>query len=255
MGGRLTLTAAYATFLKQREGQGDLVAALQRAGHGLEAELLMDWTGSGVLASETSDGRRAWVGPQLPTQAHPGDVWLDVAELMPMLCVPEPLGWLALRPVERWQFAGFLAAAKLRGAGHKVGGLRTMKAERLTAGPETDPVTHVLRDEASLYAQWFGKFLADRTDWQLVAESIDPATLWGGAAAEWGGEEWEGAYSVTTLETLALEDDLPDELIFRSYEAPDDVGFRTFVRHDIGLFTETAPAEAIGARVKDQALR
>ena len=215
----------------------------------------MDWTGSGVVASETSDGRRAWVGPQLPTQAQPGDVWLDVAELMPMLRVPEPLGWIALRPVERWQFAGFLTVATLRGAGHKVGGLRTMKAERLTDGPETHPVTHVLRDEASLYAQWFGKLLADRTDWQLVAESVDPATLWGGAAAEWGSEEWEGAYSVTTLETLALEDDLPDELIFRSSEAPDDVSFRTFVRSDVGLFTETARAEAIGARVKDQADR
>ena len=111
----------------------------------------------------------------------------------------------------------------------------------------------MLRDEASLYAQWFGKLVADRIDWQLVAESIDPATLWGDVGGEWSGEEWEGAYSITTLETLALEDDLPDELIFRSYEAPDDVGFRTFVRHDTGLFTETAPAEAIGARVKDQA--
>jgi len=45
---------------------------------------------------------------------HPGDVWLDVAELMPMLRVPEPLGWIALRPVERWQFAGFLTVATLR---------------------------------------------------------------------------------------------------------------------------------------------
>jgi hypothetical protein len=251
----LTLTAAYATFLKQRERPGDLVAALRLAGHGLEAELLMDWTGSGVRATETTDGRRAWVGPTLPSSPQPGDIWLDVAELMPMLRVPEPLGWLALRPVERWQFAGFLAAATLRGAGHKVGGLRTMRAERLTAGPETGPVTHVLRDEASLYAQWFGKSLADRTDWQLVAESVAPATLWGGVPAEWGGEEWAGAYSVTTLETLALEDNLPDELIFRSSEAPDDVSFRTFVRSDVGLFTETARAEAIGARVKDQADR
>ena len=90
---------------------------------------------------------------------------------MPMLRVPEPLGWLALRPVERWQFAGFLAVATLRGAGHKVGDVRTMKPERLTDGPETGPVTRVLRDEASLYAQWFGKLVADRTDWQLVAES------------------------------------------------------------------------------------
>ncbi|MDA0169711.1 hypothetical protein OJ998_11505 [Solirubrobacter taibaiensis] len=251
----MTITEAYATFLRHRDGQSDLVAALQRAGHGLEAELLMDWTGSGVRPTETSDGRRAWVGPVLPATSRPGDLWLDVVELMPMLRVPDPLGWIALRPVERWQFAGFLTTAKLRGAGHKVGGMRTMKAERLTDGPETSPVTRVLRDEASLYAQWFGKFLADRTDWQLVAESIDPATLWGGVPAEWGGEEWEGAYSVTTLETLALEDDLPDELIFRAHEAPDDVGFRTFVRDDIGLFTETEPAEAIGARVKDQAIR
>ena len=30
----------------------------------------MDWTGSGVVATETSDGRRAWVGPQLPAQTR-----------------------------------------------------------------------------------------------------------------------------------------------------------------------------------------
>ena len=79
MGGRLTLTAAYATFLKQRERPGDLVAALRLAGHGLEAELLMDWTGSGVRATETTDGRRAWVGPTLPSSPQPGDIWLDVS--------------------------------------------------------------------------------------------------------------------------------------------------------------------------------
>jgi hypothetical protein len=101
----------------------------------------------------------------------------------PMLYVPRagnpaPLGWLALRPVERWQFAGFLEVAWTRG-GRKAGDFHPMDGKRLLAGPETEPVTRVLRDEASLYTQWFGKLVPSRIDWQLAAESLDPAQLWG----------------------------------------------------------------------------
>ena len=107
---------AYTTFLKRREGQGDLIAALQRAGHGLEAELLMDWTGSGVRATETSDGRRAWVGPVLPAAPHPGDLWLDVAELMPMLYVMRRLPGAAR--VDRAAAGRAVAVRGLPGGGH-----------------------------------------------------------------------------------------------------------------------------------------
>ena len=168
--------------------------------------------------------------------------------------IPEPLGWLALRPVERWQLAGFLEVAWTRG-GRKVGDIHPLDGKRLLAGVETEPVTHVLREEASLYAQWFGKLVAGRIDWQLAAESIDPAGLWGSVGREWGDEEWEGVYSVTELDTLELEDDLPEDLLFRAWEAPADVGFRTIVNHQFGLVTETAPAEAIGVALRDQAPR
>jgi hypothetical protein len=241
----LTLTEAYTTFLRTREGKDDFVAALQRAGHSLEAELLMDWT-SETVATETGDGRRAWVGPTLPKQPEPGDLWLDVVEAMPMVHTPAP-GWLALRPVARWQFAGFLENARTKGP--------ALDRQRLLNGPETDPITRVLREEASLYAQWFGKLVAERIDWQLASDFIDPAALWGPVPREWSGEEWDDVYGVTDLDTLDLEDDLPDDLIFRAWEAPDDVTFRTIVPHRHGLITETAPAEAIGVALSDQAKR
>lgn len=248
----MTLTDAYTAFLKHRQGQDELVAALQRAGHGLEAELLMEWT-DGVRQTGTGDGRRAWVGPTLPPEPQPGDLWLDTVEVMPMVNAPE-LGWLALRPVTRWQFGGFLATAKIKGGG-KLGDFRAFDRRRLLDGPEAGPVTRVLQEEVSLYAQWFGKLVPDRTDWQVAAESLDPAALWGGVPREWGGEEWDGVYSVTDLDTLQLEDEPPEELIFRAWEAPADVGFRTLVDLRHGLYTETAPAEAIGAALKDQARR
>jgi hypothetical protein len=97
--------------------------------------------------------------------------------------------------------------------------------------------------------------VAGRIDWQLAAESLDPAPLWGSVAREWGGPEWDHVHSVTDLDTLALEDDLPEDLLFRAWEAPDDVGFRTIVGHRLGLITETAPAESIGVALKDQASR
>jgi hypothetical protein len=254
----VTLSNAFILYLRNRKGQGDLVAALQRAGRGLEAGLLMDWTG-GIHPTETDDGRRAWVGQVLPPDAKPGDLWLDVVEVMPMLYVPRagnasPLGWLALRPVERWQFAGFLEVAWTRG-GRKAGDFHPLDRSRLLAGPETEPVTRVLRDEASLYAQWFGKLVPSRIDWQLAAEVLDPAPLWGAVPREWGGEEWEDVYSVTELDTLELEDDLPEELIHRAWEAPDDVGFRTMVGQQYGLITETAPEAAIRMSLRDQAPR
>ncbi len=241
----MTLTDAFTTFLRTRGGKDDFVAALQRAGHGLEAELLMDWTG-GTIATETGDGRRAWVGPALPPDPAPGDLWLDVVEAMPMVHTPDP-GWLALRPVTRWQFAGFLATARTTGP--------ALDRERLLTGPEAEPITRVLREEASLYAQWFGKLVADRIDWQLASDTVDPATLWGPVPREWSGEEWEGVHGVTDLETLDLEDDLPEHLLFRAWEAPEDVTFRTIVPHRHGLITQTAPAETIGVALSDQATR
>src|SRR5215218_435079 len=122
--------------------------ALAASGHELEASLL-------------SGDKPASVGPTLPSSAKTGDLWLDTVELMPMVFFTrdsgEPFGWLALRPVERWQFAGFLDLTWAGAFRRRIGDLKPMERGRLLAGEENGPVTHILRDEAALYAMWFGK--------------------------------------------------------------------------------------------------
>jgi hypothetical protein len=246
----VSLTDAFTTFLGKRRDQDRLVDELERAGHRLEASLLADFRG-GIHQTEPWRGRPAWVGARVPAQAQPGDIWLDVAELMPMLQI-ESLGWFATRPVERWQIGAFLSLAKTRG-GRKVGDLHPLDRSRLLRGAESEPVDRVLLEEAVLYAEWFGKLIADRSDWQVVAETMATDDLWG-PLREWSDELYEGVYSVVAPGTVD-DEEFEDDQVFRLWEAPAGVGFRTIVRHDLGLFTETGEAEATGVRLRNQAPR
>ena len=235
----MTLTDTFTAFLRKRAGRDEMAAALERSGHQLEASL---------LAGSTST---------LPAKAQPGDVWLDVAELMPMVRVPD--GWLALRPVERWQFGAFADRAKWSGSRRRVGDLTPMDGTRLLAGDEREPVTRVLRDEAALYAQWFGKSIPHRIDWQLAAEALGPEDaeqLWG-PVREWADEEYDGAYRLVDAELIDFDpdDEYPPVLVVGATEAPPDVGFRTFVDARSGLRTATAETETLGLRVRKLAPR
>ncbi|WP_270006268.1 hypothetical protein [Solirubrobacter deserti] len=195
----------------------------------------------------------AWVGPTVPKDAGPGDLWLDTVELMPMRLVPREhppytTGWVATRPVERWQFAAFLELADIR---HGEG---LFDRERILDGPESGPVTKVLREEADLYAHWFGKILADRITWQLVVEAPggDPADDWG-LVAEWDNEAYEGAYGVVTPDAVYKDaDELPT---FSAFEAPDGVFFRTFVHPQLGLTDQLTRAPEIPAELRNVAPR
>ena len=219
------MISEYRRFLRDRGGKDELVAALAASGHALEAALLGEWSGGRLRTQARSGpyaGRRAWVGTTLPPEAREGDLWLDVVELMPMLLVPwsglpRPLGWIALRPVERWQLGG----------------------------DESVPATGVSYQQAAAYAQGVGKSVATRTDWQVAAEGIDVTPLWGTARREWDSAVFDEVHSVFGRDTLDVDpheapDDPPgtpeeQRLFFYDTDAPADVGFRTFVRHDLGL--------------------
>src|SRR4051794_24221452 len=101
----------FTAYLRGAAERDDLAAALAQSGHPLEASLLQD-------------ERRAWVSATLPVDAQPGDLWLDTVELMPMRLISgddAPLGWLALRPVERWQFGAFMNVARWSGSTQRIG--------------------------------------------------------------------------------------------------------------------------------------
>jgi hypothetical protein len=215
--GAVQLTKAYRRYLRKRDGLAP--ATLRAAGYGLEAALLEHRP-----LPEPWTKHRTHVGPRLPDHARPGDIWMDTVEVMPMVLIPfedtdEPILWLAMRPVARWQFAaaGFGSA-------------------RALDGPELAPVTRVSYEEATRYAQWFGKLTADRIDWQLAKAALPRANvdaLWG-SVREWGSYEYEEVYSVVEPSTVDLED-VPDELIFYPSDAVEDVGFRTSVHLQIGM--------------------
>jgi hypothetical protein len=209
----MQLTQAYTRFLHERES---ITTALRTAGYELEAALLDQRT-----PPEPWAGQRTHVGPTLPTEANAGDIWMDTVELMPMVLIPfedtdEPILWLAMRPVARWQFAAY--------------------SGQPLDGPELEPVTRVSHEQASLYAQRFGKLTATRVDWQLAKAYLPAtafATLWG-PVREWASYDVNDEPGVVEPETVDLED-VPDELIFGPRDAFEDVGFRTYVHLQIGL--------------------
>jgi hypothetical protein len=240
------LADTFIAYLRGRAGRDDMADALAASGHALEASLL-------------SGERTAWVGPMLPSAAVPGDVWLDTVELMPMVHFArvdgEPVGWIAMRPVERWQFAAFRELG-WTWSFKRLGGLKPMDADRLLAGDENGAVTRILRDEAALYAMWFGKSIPARVQWQLAAEVMDTDPLWG-PVREWADMPDDGAAFVADAELIDFDpdDDYPPEVLIDGAEAPADVGFRTYVRSDSGLYTETWPSATYGLRIGRPARR
>jgi hypothetical protein len=240
----VALTDTFTAFLRKRAGRDEMAAALERSGHSLEASLL-------------AGSAEGWVGSALPAAAEPGDLWLDVTELMPMVLTPD--GWLALRPVERWQVGAFLDRAKFAGGPRRIGELTPLDGARLLAGDEREPVTRVLRDEAALYALWFGKSIAHRIDWQLAAEALGPsetAKLWG-PVREWADAEYDDAYRVLDAELIDFDpdDEYPPVLVLGATDAPADVGFRTFVDARTGLLTSATETDSFGLGVRTLAPR
>lgn len=171
-----------------------LAEALHNAGMRLEGALLAR---EGWHADD--EWPRVFVGRRPPHDARLGDVWLDSVEVMPMVLVEEPTYrdaapyqpvWLATRPVLRWQFCAFAAAAPFaRRVVQAELPVNPFDATRL-AGHEAAPITSILPAEAELYAAWFGKVTTTRDAWVGAARTLGPraAALWRPGLREWIGE-------------------------------------------------------------------
>ncbi len=172
----------------------ELAAALRAAGARHEGALLEreGW--------QAGDGwQRVFVGRRPPGDATPGDVWLDSVEVMPMVLVEAPTYrddsptrpvWLAIRPVMRWQFRAFAAAAPIVGRTVQVElPIKPLDPARL-AGDELAPITSITEGEAELYALWFGKVPGMRYAWRGAPQALGDraASLWMPGLREWTGE-------------------------------------------------------------------
>ncbi|WP_131747178.1 hypothetical protein [Frankia sp. Cppng1_Ct_nod] len=163
-----------------------LVHGLSRNGELAEAELLRLYLDAGerwVTTSRTSgiwQGRRCWLGARPPDEAHGGDLWFDVVEVTVSVLVPRPdaeladfsadewevmtscVGWLAARPVRRWQFLGFASVAGLD-LGREIG------SSAYAMG--------VYGHWADRYAVYFGKGLPGWDSWWGAACAFDDDIL------------------------------------------------------------------------------
>jgi hypothetical protein len=142
-----------------------LVNELSGSGLREEAECLRRYLAQPGTSFVVQDG--AWRGCSTsiqwtpPHAPNPGDLWFDVVELTTMVFIAEMpgfsadlRGWMATRPVQGWQFKGFLGVAKPKS---RIGGDR-FDTERFS---EIDPMASVVDlhpDEAEAYALWFGKW-------------------------------------------------------------------------------------------------
>jgi hypothetical protein len=156
------------------------------------------------------------------------------------------VGWLSLRPVAGWQFAGLLDVAPLAARVVQLEPpVPTLDRARLVPAAEDQPVRGALADEAMLYATWFGKGLANYETWQAATATLTPeelAALWGPLAREWADSVGEGVRSVISRETAddprdRYEDDPDEDSFYGDFAAPEDVGFRTAVSSQLGLGT------------------
>ena len=282
----MSLAQLYQNYLQKLNNQNqafELAAALEQAGFRLEGNLLKRYftEGSGPLQlgeeSGVWAGYSVWLGPRPPQAFQAGQIWFDTVELVPMLLLPRTdlpdpefmvdpsildemtpfVSWIALRTVANWQYATFLALAPI--------GKRVVQIEppfpllsqaRIINGGETNPVTNLTEGEARFYANWFGKGLSDRSDWEVAFEFLPPTNLtalWGLPGKEWAGSLDEDWKVVVTPETFELELDPRDELdndeepapnlrmLYSEWQTPAGVSFRTHVSSQIGLFKDASP--------------
>jgi formylglycine-generating enzyme required for sulfatase activity len=256
----MSLTGAYASFLRTGADPELLAGELQAHGYALEGHLLERWAAGQAQTTVDVDGlvwsgRRAFTGDTLPAGAAAGDLWLDTRELSAMLLVgrenvaelsPRRLarltpfaGWLSLRPVAAWQFAGMLEVAPIaERAVHVEPPLRTLDPARWRGDAEDTPVRALLGDEAVFYATWFGKGLATYALWRAATRASTPeerAALWGPLEREWADGVAEGVRTVISRDTVdadpqqAYEEDPGGDAFFGDFAAPEGVGFRTAV--------------------------
>lgn len=260
-----------------------LVHLLRDHAYAEEAELLyqhqFNRPESVILQGNPWQGGKCFLGDKPPPLTSDPMFWFDPIECTLMRsCLPledvsaDMAAWISVRPVQRWQFRGFLLSAEI---GRRPGSLPfatdAFLKGRFTEDDSQLPQTDVYEEEAWAYAAWFGKTLTGQFQWEALSERLDESQLnylfdkslhfW-----ELGDfrESFRLAYSQQSLtldpieQADCLEEDgiIPDEsrVVYREHERRSTIGFSTCVFANRGL-TRQAPRSSEYHELKNQAFR
>lgn len=175
------LSAAFARYVVDRAQIGVLRTALDHAGLSAAAALLEEASSltadadtgrevDGANVGPAWTGHSCWVGTTPPSDAEPGSLWFDPADLSVMLLVPRPaeefaswpaavqermtalVGWVAIEPMAGWQVTGWAVAS----------GADVVVHDGL------DAATGLSGQDALRCSRFFGKSLAGRVAWAAI---------------------------------------------------------------------------------------
>ncbi|MBO0800422.1 MAG: hypothetical protein J2P31_16510 [Blastocatellia bacterium] len=230
------------------------------------------------------DQRKCYAGKYPPPKPNLGEVWFDVVELTPMLLIPgidEPsvdhACWIAMHPVYRWQFKGFLSCMKLGRVITQVPSAPDyLSAVRFEGEGKSEYITDVYHDEALAYAYWFGKFITDQFELSYARHYLDDdefsmvlppkMRLWDETefpASEFVrtafgsdtlNKEEEDQYAEFLLRKSGENKNLPDRTVYEEWERRGDIGFSTSVPLQIGMIDDL-PRETLFFRLENAAPR
>jgi hypothetical protein len=268
------LEKTFQNYLRSRSDKGaagEMCRVLDHSGLHNESRALEAYLEARAISVHRSgeldwDQRKCYAGPYPPSNPSLNDVWFDVVELTPMILIPreeeapslDRAFWLAMHPVYRWQFKGFLECAKVRRKLIEVPSAADyLSAERFEGISPTKFVTDVYHDEALAYAHWFGKFLSGQfalmdakhfLDDNEFSQVLPPGMrLWD--EAEFPFSEFvrravgndtlcktqDDRYDEFLLRESGENESLPDRMLYEEWERREDIGFSTFVRFQVGL--------------------
>jgi hypothetical protein len=230
------------------------------------------------------DQRKCYSGPHPPSNPNANDVWFDVVELAPMILIPredEPsldhACWLAMHPVYRWQFDGFLRCIKVRRKRIEFpSALDYLSADRFDDLDPTTFVNDVYHDEALAYAHWFGKFLSGQFELEDAQHFLGDnefsvvlpprMRLWD--ESEFADSEFirlavgsdtlykdpDDHYNEFLLRESGDNKKLPSRMLYEEWERREDIGFSTSVPLELGLIDDL-PRDSIFFEFRNAAPR
>jgi hypothetical protein len=201
--------------------------------------------------------RQCFVGGKKPSQATPGNLWLDTTELTLSVFVPNRLdrspdtaGWVSTHPVYVWQFRTFLSLVEI---GKKIDvfphASDYLMLERFQSMGSMDFIVNLYHDEALAYAAWFQKGIVDdsllksardflnSTEFSAVIPS--ELKLWVGAEySEWlriavgrssiDKHPYEDELKFEEFNgDLELLESLPDRILYQEWDKRDYIGLST----------------------------
>ncbi|NOU26755.1 MAG: hypothetical protein HOO96_02520, partial [Polyangiaceae bacterium] len=235
----MKLREAYRDYLcaSAAPAEAEALARALAGRHDEVSELLVRYLNDGEGTYRLERGARAgqevfvgWRPPHGPSAA--GAVWLDLVDLQLSMLVPlyvdpgerEALSpeareravldstWFSLRPVARFQFGGFLDAARLERLCAEA-----LDEVRIMSGSELDAVTSVRLGEVDLYLYWLGKAFASPHTWRSARAHL--------GAAPWStpNREWTASGAIVSPEVLELDSDDEGPPPLASSAAPRDV--------------------------------